>query len=275
MDKTKLLVKIVLSPLHLLELFRERQIATVMGVPIIIGSSLFIFCAVLLAMGAWKVIPFMAVVWFVVTLHEIGHVWAAKGLGWKCNSITLVFIGGMAEVELNVFEPRKEFLVAVAGPIVNLILVALTLPLVLLPIPHPYMLMLSFFIEINVMLVLFNILPIWPMDGGRVVRSMLTVWNGDVLRSTRITKWVGRATAIPTFAFCWMNGWVLGMMIVPIMVLLASHEERRIIGITRAYLDIPDGGTVDKILVDEVQRSMVAKVITIPAVSDTNGKTDD
>src|SRR5207248_3682770 len=118
-----------------------------------------------------------------VVLHEFGHALTAKRFGVATRDITLYPIGGIARLERIPRDPHQELLVALAGPAVNVVIAALLLgAMMLLRIPidlfgprtgGPGVLVLRDLIRVNLMLVGFNVLPAFPMDGGRVLRAFL------------------------------------------------------------------------------------------------------
>lgn len=140
-----------------------------------------------------------------VLLHEFGHALAARKYGIKTPDITLLPIGGVARIERLPDEPRQELVVAIAGPMVNVV-ISIILYIVLSTMnPGTFVNGVSgmgFFaghflmrlLSINVWLVLFNLIPAFPMDGGRVLRALLASRLG-VARATQIAASVGQAIA--------------------------------------------------------------------------------
>jgi Zn-dependent protease len=135
-----------------------------------------------------------------VLLHELGHAIMARRFGIKTHDITLYPIGGVARLERMPRAPGAELLIALAGPAVNFVLAAALLPLVFLAggefasmsISGVFLEML---LSINLMLGLFNLIPAFPMDGGRVLRALLSGWLGR-LKATVIAAGVGRVLAV-------------------------------------------------------------------------------
>jgi Zn-dependent protease/CBS domain-containing protein len=137
-----------------------------------------------------------------VLFHEYGHALAARRYGIKTRDITLLPIGGIARLERLPDDPKQELVVALAGPLVNVIIAAALfaglllsgaplLPGDLAESASPVHLLLF----VNVSLVLFNLLPAFPMDGGRVLRALLAMVL-EPARATRIAAMVGRFMAV-------------------------------------------------------------------------------
>ena len=151
-----------------------------------------------------------------VVLHEFGHAFTAKYFGVNVPHITLLPIGGVAHLERMPRSPMQEFLIAIAGPAVNFVLALLLLPIALLVVSlsaragaisttFPGLLraaqsmsltgLLLALAGMNVMLGIFNLLPAFPMDGGRILRALLAL-RLRYVRATRIAVLVGRGMAI-------------------------------------------------------------------------------
>lgn len=161
-----------------------------------------------------------------VALHELGHALAAKGFGIRTRDIVLYPIGGVARLERMPERPWQEVVVALAGPAVNVAIVALLIPLMML---DGYTLLPTRFYESvgeafwnrvlvgNVFLVLFNMIPAFPMDGGRVLRAVLAMITTR-LRATELAANVGAVFAVL------MAGFGLGLFgnsPMPMMLILA------------------------------------------------------
>ena len=136
-----------------------------------------------------------------VLLHEFGHILVARRFGVRTPTVTLLPIGGVAQMERIPEQPRQELLVALAGPAVNLMIGgAIALALGGLP-PHPQMELANFseafwshLAFANLALGLFNLLPAFPMDGGRVLRALLSSRLGYA-RGTKAAAVTGQAMA--------------------------------------------------------------------------------
>lgn len=145
---------------------------------------------------------FVCLLFLCVLLHEFGHVFAARRYGVRTPDITLLPIGGVARLERIPEKPREELVVALAGPAVNVVIAAL-LFLVLGGIPpmqaaaelhSPGQGILERLAWVNVTLVLFNLIPAFPMDGGRVLRAFLA-WRMGYVRATQRAAAVGQGVA--------------------------------------------------------------------------------
>ena len=138
-----------------------------------------------------------------VRLHELGHALAARRFGIKTRDITLLPIGGLARLEKMPDKPQQEMWVAIAGPLVNVVIAAvlfviLALTNALEPVTNLTVTQGSFLerlMMVNVTLVLFNLIPAFPMDGGRVLRSILWTITGNLRRATRWASIVGQGIA--------------------------------------------------------------------------------
>jgi Zn-dependent protease/predicted transcriptional regulator len=167
-----------------------------------------------------------------VLLHEFGHILMARRFGVRTPDVILLPIGGLARLERMPEEPRQELLIALAGPAVTLaIAVALYLVLWLsgaqldireltrvdrLPLLQALMV-------INVMLLLFNLIPAFPMDGGRVLRAVLASRMG-MRRATRVAASVGQALAVLFGMWAVFSGNPI-LLLIAVFVFLAAGAE--------------------------------------------------
>ncbi len=145
---------------------------------------------------------FIALLFACVLLHEFGHVFAARRYGVQTPDITLLPIGGVARLERIPEKPAEELVVALAGPAVNVAIAAL-LFLILGGLPsmddgmqvqNAGVGLLERLAWVNISLVVFNLIPAFPMDGGRVLRALLAYRLGYA-RGTRIAAGIGQAVA--------------------------------------------------------------------------------
>lgn len=117
-------------------------------------------------------------IYFLVVLHEYGHVMAARRCGTRTASIDIFYLGGVASMDIP-RDPLQELFIAAAGPAVNGLL---AFPLYWLLDAHPFVWDLF---RLNLTLLIFNLLPAFPLDGGRILRAALTILSGNRLWATR------------------------------------------------------------------------------------------
>ncbi|ALA56963.1 site-2 protease family protein [Nitrospira moscoviensis] len=196
------------------------EIGRALGIPIRVHASwflVFLFVTSTLATGYlpdtlpglpteryWAMGGIAAVLLFVsVLLHELGHSYVALRYRIPIEQITLFIFGGVAHMRREAPSPRAEFLIAVAGPIVSFLLGALSFGLVVLAesIQEPHalkgLIMLGALLAmVNVQLGLFNLIPGFPLDGGRVLRAGLWAWGKDFHRATQQASMVGLAFGV-------------------------------------------------------------------------------
>jgi Zn-dependent protease/predicted transcriptional regulator len=135
-----------------------------------------------------------------IVLHELAHSWVGRRLGMKISGITLFVFGGAAELTEEPKSARTEFLMAAAGPLASLILAAL-FQLLAWAIeagtrPTPITGVLHYLAGINLILAVFNLLPAFPLDGGRILRAALWGWRGELLWATRVAAAIGGAIGL-------------------------------------------------------------------------------
>jgi Zn-dependent protease len=135
-----------------------------------------------------------------VLLHELGHALMARRFGISTHDITLYPIGGVARLERMPRAPGAELLIALAGPAVNFAIVLGLIALFLVggDLVNSYSWVATFLQQVlivNLVLGLFNLIPAFPMDGGRVLRALLSGWLGRV-RATMAAARIGRALAV-------------------------------------------------------------------------------
>jgi Zn-dependent protease/CBS domain-containing protein len=199
---------------------------------------------------------FILAVFASVVLHEYGHALTARHFGIPTKEITLLPIGGVAQLERIPKEPQRELAVAVAGPAVTIAIVLVlfllltatglpTGPSVLLQPGAPF---LSRLMWVNVILAVFNAIPAFPMDGGRVLRAALAT-RMPHLRATRIAAEVGKGFAL---IFGVIGFFVLRdpfLVFIALFVWLGAAGEASMAQQNTAF----DGVRVDRVMIRDVR----------------------
>ncbi|MGA0563990.1 site-2 protease family protein [Ancylobacter sp. VNQ12] len=153
--------------------------------------------------AAWEGVAFVALLFLCVLLHEFGHIFAARRYGVKTPEVTLWPFGGIARLERIPEKPSEELIVALAGPAVNVVIAGVLLLFLggnigmehIESIENPQVSLLAKLAAANIFLVVFNMIPAFPMDGGRVLRALLAMKLGHA-QATQTAASIGQALAI-------------------------------------------------------------------------------
>jgi Zn-dependent protease/CBS domain-containing protein len=187
---------------------------------------------------------FLLLLFGCVLAHEFGHIFTARAFGVATPDVTLLPIGGLARLERIPEEPYQELLIAIAGPLVN---VAIAIALVLFAGAHlnagdlyavesPRVSMLDRLAAVNIFLAVFNMIPAFPMDGGRVLRALLATKLGFV-RATGIAAAIGQAVA---FGLGFTGLFYNPMLIfIAIFVYLAASSEAHAVAMRTMSQGVP------------------------------------
>ena len=178
------------------------------------------------------------IVFVCVVLHEFGHALMAQRFGVHTKDITLLPIGGMANLKRMPEDPKQEFWITVAGPLVNLVIAGLAfLVITLLGVglmvgdifegDTTWTKVLVFVLGANLMLFLFNLVPAFPMDGGRILRSLLSM-RMPRDKATRIAAMTGRFFAMVFVLIGLMNGQPF-LALIGVFIFFAAGAESRMV----------------------------------------------
>ena len=149
---------------------------------------------------AWMGIACAVGVFFSIVFHEFSHSLVARRFGIPIKGITLFIFGGVAEMEKEPPSPESEFLMAIAGPLASFLLAFVFSRLELLAVasawPIPAIGVLDTLAYINMIVAVFNLVPAFPLGGGRMLRAILWHWKKDLRVATRISSRLGRGFGV-------------------------------------------------------------------------------
>jgi len=187
---------------------------------------------------------FMVLLFGCVLAHEFGHIFTARAFGVATPDVTLLPIGGVARLERIPEKPGEEFLVAIAGPLVNVVIAIVLIAVTPTHISAEHFAamesakvsMIDRLAEVNLFLAVFNMIPAFPMDGGRVLRALLAIRLGHV-RATEIAAMIGQWAA---FGLGFLGLFYNPMLIfIAIFVYLAAASEAQMVSLQAMSRDVP------------------------------------
>src|SRR5690625_3054665 len=175
-------------------------------------------------------VVFVLLIFLCVVLHEYGHVAAAAWYGIRTPSITLLPIGGLASLERMPDKPAQELTVALAGPMVNVVIFALLLLVLgvrfdfgqMAEIERASLSLSGRLAAVNLILVLFNLIPAFPLDGGRVLRAILSMFL-EKARATLYAARIGQGFAV-LFAIVGLYGNPI-LLLIAVFLFFAAEAE--------------------------------------------------
>ncbi|MCB1128883.1 MAG: site-2 protease family protein, partial [Verrucomicrobiae bacterium] len=230
------------------------RIGRVAGIDVYMHAT-FLLLVGWVAISAWSVrqnvndaihgLAFVAALFGIIVLHELGHALAARRYGIPTQDITLLPIGGVARLDRMPDKPAQELVVALAGPAVNVVLAVVFWMLVRSAdaitgvtsfrlIGTPLLAKLQY---VNIGLALFNLIPAFPMDGGRVLRALLAM-RLDYVRATRIAADVGQVLAFAAGAIGLAKMHPF-LVFIAIFVYLGAEQEASMVKVQSALDGIP------------------------------------
>ncbi len=225
------------------------KIAQIAGIPVLIHWSFALLFVYVFYIGNSQNLELYQMLWlglFVlalfacVVMHEFGHALTARRFGVHTKDIILLPIGGVARLTKLPEKPMQEFLVAIAGPLINIAL-AIFLSSYYLIFSFPslidrpiesetdligdYAFFIPSLIFLNIVLALFNLLPAFPMDGGRILRSLLATKMGRV-KATRIAAFLGQGIAF-LMVFYGIMEFSITTALIGIFIFFTAGQEYR------------------------------------------------
>lgn len=217
------------------------KIATIAGTEVRIHLTFFILLLFVAmqgmsgghgAAGALDATLFVSAAFFCVLLHEFGHVFAARGYGIRTPDITLLPIGGVARLERMPRKPSHELVVAICGPLVNVAIASaiwLFLGIKMVLNPDFQIQQAGHFWEKlmfwNLIMVTFNMVPAFPMDGGRVLRAFLAMF-ADYGKATRWAATIGQGIALSVALWMLFSGNVQPvLLLIAFFIFMAAGQE--------------------------------------------------
>jgi len=204
---------------------------------------LFIFASILNQRGLKYAIfatLFICAIFVCVLIHEIGHSLIARRFGKETKSITLLPIGGMATMEEIPEKPAQEIVMSIMGPFINLVIAGVLYLLVGqwtgIGVPNLYPDSIRTFfaglIGVNIMLAIFNLIPAFPMDGGRVLRGILAM-KMDYVQATSAAVFIGQSLAMFFMFFGIFFNWWLAL--IGLFLYIGAGSEKQHV-ILRSFL---------------------------------------
>jgi len=168
---------------------------------------------------AWMGIACAIGVFISIVFHEFSHSFVARRFGMPIKGITLFIFGGVAEMEKEPPSPKSEFLMAVAGPLASLLLALIFSQIEALAVartwPTSVVGVSNMLAYINVVVAIFNLVPAFPLDGGRMFRAVLWYWKNDMRAATYISSRMGKAFGLALMllgGFAFIQGELIGGM---------------------------------------------------------------
>jgi Zn-dependent protease len=199
------------------------KIFTVFGIPVELHFSFLLLMLAIYLVAILNLIPGVDVIvailvtllFAAVVLHELTHSYVALGYGVEIERIVLLPIGGVSAMKEMPKDPHQELMIAVAGPLVNLVLAAVLYPVFLIfgdSLSPGLNFLLYYFILMNLLLGAFNLLPAFPMDGGRVLRAYLAE-RMSFIKATEMAASIGKTLAVIMA--------IIGIFFNPFLILIA------------------------------------------------------
>jgi Zn-dependent protease/CBS domain-containing protein len=241
------------------------KIARIAGIDVRIHATFFLLLGFVAyfaghrAGASWglNAVLIWLLVFLCVLLHELGHALAAKAYGIPTVDITLYPIGGVARMERMPEKPVQELVVAIAGPLVNVVII-IVLGAVLFAtggldltaiVNDPNSLtggnegnaglrvLLQILFWTNIVMVIFNLIPAFPLDGGRVLRALLAT-RMEYALATRVAAGIGQGLALALGIFAAFTGQIL-LILIAIFIYMAAESEAAVVQMRSVTAGLP------------------------------------
>ena len=212
---------------------------------LLLGGFLYIYSYTGDRNGALNAVLIWISVFICVLLHELGHAFAAKAYGITTVDITLHPLGGLARLERMPDKPWQELVVALAGPMVNIV-IATALVAVLAATGNLSLQSLSVgkgmdllwvLLSINLLMFFFNLIPAFPLDGGRVLRALLAT-RMEYIRATQIAATIGQGLALALAAIAIFKGFI-PLILIAIFIYLGAENESAVVQMRYTTAGLP------------------------------------
>jgi len=238
------------------------KIARVMGIPIELHITFILLLVVVFYFWGLEGLILYMFLFTSVVLHELGHSYVAKKYGVKIERILLLPIGGMAM--MSEISKEGEFKIAIAGPLVSLVLGSVLLGISTVTdytlAEYPLFQTVG---GLNILLGIFNLLPAFPMDGGRVFRSLLSkLTKMSYLKATKLASTIGQYFALLLLIFGLINFNVILVLIAIFIYFGASQEYRALVADT-LFQNVPAKEIMSKNIVYVNSEDTVDDVLTV------------
>src|SRR3569623_90021 len=202
-------------------MFKSWRLGTFLGFPVEINVSFLVLLGlVFVAFGGLPGVLRVSLVFASVVLHELGHALVARQLGVQVSGIELSFFGGAAKMVQLPRTANHELAIAAAGPAVSLALGGLGLGLAALT----HFSLFAWLGYTNLILAGFNLIPALPMDGGRILRALLTR-KMDFVRATDISVKIARGAAVGVALVGIAYGWYQLVFLAPFLWIMSTREQ--------------------------------------------------
>jgi Zn-dependent protease/CBS domain-containing protein len=220
------------------------KMGSILGIPLKVHVTFFLLLFIVylagdkfIGIGGLHGLIFVGLIFASVIFHELSHAMVARHYGIDVLDITLLPIGGVARMPTTPEDPRQEVLISAAGPAASLVL-AISLWFISDLLGYGLSFwntsiqgnLLAQLAAVNFILAIFNIIPAFPMDGGRVLRGLLALYMSP-LKATHIAVGIGQALAIGLF-FLGLLSMNVFMILIALFVYMGAEAEERQLGMT-------------------------------------------